>query len=286
MIAEMRQTEEDRLDEEMELLREMEGSGDNMPPPAAPPISKQQRKERKKNKRAGVVVEDSQDAIEAPFPAPSDISAAALGPDREEEGNAEDEDEGNGNGPVRRVWKKKGAKRQTRRVVMRPRGRLAAGVDVGDAEALEQEEDAEEGQIVPETQMLDGDVDVPEDQDEPSDIDSAAADDFEDADESDFELTIADGDEDDGPEDYDDEPKKPAQSAPAKAATALTATNSTKDNKSNNGAASTTKDGVVVKAAKKIAATANANFCRLKIRSAKGAAGAKGLAARNRFRRR
>ena len=242
MIAEMRQTEEDRLDEEMELLREMEGGGNDMPPP--PPqqtMTKQQRKERKKKQRAGLLVEDSQDVIEAPFPAPSDISAAALGPDREDEGNAEDGDEGNGNGPVRRVWKKKGAKRQTRRVLMRPRGLLAAGVDVGDAEELGQEEDAEEGAIVPETQMLDGDMELEADQDVPSDIDSAAADDFEDADESDFELTIADGDEDDGAEDDDDEPKKPAHSAPAKDSTATTATTSNKDNKTSSGNASTAK---------------------------------------------
>jgi len=284
MIAEMRQTEEDRLDEEMELLREMDG--DYMAPPPPPPVTKQQRKERKKNKRASVVVEDSQDVIEAPFPAPSDISAAALGPDREDEGHAESGDE---QGPLRRVWKKRGAKRQTRRVVMRPRGRVGAAADLGNAE--EHENDATVGledsdTIVPETQMLDGDGDVNVDQDVPSDIDAAAADDFEDAEESDFELTIADGSDDDEAEDYDDEPKKSAPSTSAKASAANIVATSPKDSKTNDGHGSTGKPGVMVKAVKKIKATANANYCRLKIRSAKGAAGAKGLAARNKFRRR
>lgn len=140
--------------------------------------------------------------------------------------------------------------------------------------------------------MLDGDVDVTAEQDVPSDIESAAGDDFEDAEESDFELTIPDGEEDDETEDYDDQETvskkhaQPARSVPAKATAATIINASAKDNKTTDGNASTAKPGLVAKAAKKIKATANANYCRLKIRSAKGAAGAKGLAARNRFRRR
>ncbi|KAF2819784.1 hypothetical protein CC86DRAFT_449813 [Ophiobolus disseminans] len=96
MIQAMKKDEDDKLDEEADIMREleMEEAGISIP---------------KKSRVPEVLVEDSQ----APMP---------LGPDRGL-GSDEDEDEEPELGPdgkPRRVWKKKGLKRQTRRVNMRP----------------------------------------------------------------------------------------------------------------------------------------------------------------------
>jgi hypothetical protein len=93
MIQAMKKDEDDKLDEEADIMREMEmeEAGISLPP--------------KKSKIPQVQIEDSQ----APMP---------LGPDRGLETD-EDEDEEPELGPdgkPRRVWKKKGLKRQTRRV--------------------------------------------------------------------------------------------------------------------------------------------------------------------------
>jgi hypothetical protein len=93
MIQAMKKDEDDKLDEEADIMREMEmeEAGISLPP--------------KKPRLPQVQIEDSQ----APMP---------LGPDRGLETD-EDEDEESELGPdgkPRRVWKKKGLKRQTRRV--------------------------------------------------------------------------------------------------------------------------------------------------------------------------
>jgi hypothetical protein len=93
MIQAMKKDEDDKLDEEADIMREMEmeEAGISLPP--------------KKSRIPQVQIEDSQ----APMP---------LGPDRGLETD-EDEDEEPELGPdgkPRRVWKKKGLKRQTRRV--------------------------------------------------------------------------------------------------------------------------------------------------------------------------
>ncbi|KAH8724476.1 DNA replication and checkpoint protein-domain-containing protein [Phaeosphaeriaceae sp. PMI808] len=96
MIQAMRKDEDDRLDEEADIMREleMEEAGISMP---------------RKPKAPEIQVEDSQ----APMP---------LGPDRgfESENEENNEPELGPDGKPRRVWKKKGLKRQTRRVIMRP----------------------------------------------------------------------------------------------------------------------------------------------------------------------
>jgi hypothetical protein len=93
MIQAMKKDEDDKLDEEADIMREMEmeEAGISLPP--------------KKPRLPQVQIEDSQ----APMP---------LGPDRGLETD-EDEDEEPKLGPdgkPRRAWKKKGLKRQTRRV--------------------------------------------------------------------------------------------------------------------------------------------------------------------------
>jgi hypothetical protein len=89
MIRGMKQQEEDRLDEEAELMREFEMEAEGIVV-------------AKKGKLEKVLVGDSQVVM-------------PLGPDRGLE-SEEDEEKENEEGANRRVWKKKGLKRQTRRV--------------------------------------------------------------------------------------------------------------------------------------------------------------------------
>jgi hypothetical protein len=102
MIQAMKKDEDDKLDEEADIMREMEmeEAGISLPP--------------KKPRIPLVEVEDSQ----APMP---------LGPDRGLETEDEDEEPELGpDGKPRRVWKKKGLKRQTRRVNSRFQGFIEA----------------------------------------------------------------------------------------------------------------------------------------------------------------
>ena len=90
MIQNMRKDEDDRLDEEADIMRELELEEEGVKAPSKPRASH-------------VQVTDSQ--IEMP-----------LGPDQGSESEDEkDEEEVGPDGKPRRVWKKKGLKRQTRR---------------------------------------------------------------------------------------------------------------------------------------------------------------------------
>ena len=91
MIQAMRKDEDDRLDEEADIMRELEMEEDGIPAP-------------RKARVPEILVEDSQMAM-------------PLGPDRgfESEDDSEDESGLGRDGKPRKVWKKKGLKRQTRR---------------------------------------------------------------------------------------------------------------------------------------------------------------------------
>lgn len=92
MLQAMKKDEEDQLDEEADIMREMEMEEAGISVPTKPKVPE-------------ILVEDSQ----APMP---------LGPDRGLESD-EDQDEGPllwADGKPRKAWKKKGLKRQTRRV--------------------------------------------------------------------------------------------------------------------------------------------------------------------------
>jgi hypothetical protein len=93
MIQAMKRDEDDKLDEEADIMREMEMEEAGIFVP-------------KKLKVPEIQIEDSQ----APMP---------LGPDRglETEEDEDEEPELGPDGQPRRVWKKKGLKRQTRRVI-------------------------------------------------------------------------------------------------------------------------------------------------------------------------
>lgn len=86
MIQGMRKQEDDRLDEEMEMMREMENGDDDQEHPK--PV---------------VQVEDSQVVM-------------PLGPDQAIESEESEEEEKDA-GVFRKPWKKKGLKRQTKRVI-------------------------------------------------------------------------------------------------------------------------------------------------------------------------
>jgi len=254
MIAAMRQTEDDRLDEEMELMRDMEDGNDGYVAPARSTVLRQTASERVDSEQeqeipADILVEDSQ------FP---DISAAELGPDGSHIVDTDSEPE-NERQP-RKAWKKKGLKRQTKRVIMRPTVRKPRVSAAGDG-PLQSEELMEDSQAVVApagpAKKLHGSKD-----------ENASG---SDCNESDFELELEESDDDDAV-------KAKSSVKPTKTTAYVPGADAGKkqDNDKN-------ETGVVKKPAKKISATAKANFCKLKIRSAKGASGAKGVAFKKRF---
>jgi 26S proteasome regulatory subunit N12 len=93
MIQAMKKDEDDKFDEEADIMRELEMEEEGIVAP-------------KKPRRPEILVEDSQ----APMP---------LGPDRglETDEDSDEEPELGADGKPRRAWKKKGLKRQTRRVI-------------------------------------------------------------------------------------------------------------------------------------------------------------------------
>jgi 26S proteasome regulatory subunit N12 len=92
MIQAMKKDEDDKLDEEADIMREMEMEEAGISMPRKPKVPE-------------IQIEDSQ----APMP---------LGPDRGAETEEDEEEPELGpDGQPRRVWKKKGLKRQTRRVI-------------------------------------------------------------------------------------------------------------------------------------------------------------------------
>ncbi|KAL8973335.1 MAG: hypothetical protein Q9183_000028 [Haloplaca sp. 2 TL-2023] len=100
LVKGLRDMEEAKLDEEMDTLRELEGEGGITARSQAPRLPK-------------VCAQDSQ------------VPDMPLGPDGQVESESEDEDVSKRQGTVRngrppKVWKKRGQKRTTRRVTMKP----------------------------------------------------------------------------------------------------------------------------------------------------------------------
>ena len=135
LVRGLRAMEDERLDEEMALLREMEGGSD---PFDNGPVAGAPAKKKPESKTEDVFVQDSQ-APDMP-----------LGPDGHHESDIEDDSlEGKGrDGKPLRVWKKRGQKRSTRMVVMKPsRGKWKPEPKWKAGSASETE------QVVPETQI-------------------------------------------------------------------------------------------------------------------------------------
>jgi hypothetical protein len=133
IIQGLRQQEEERMDEELEMLNEMEDEAMGIVRPKKTPAAPAAA--------AAVLVEDSQ-AVEMP-----------LGPDKAGGSSDESSDEEATGGFIRKPWKKKGLKRQTRRVIMRPVTHKAPKAGSGDALLTIDEDDGEEA--VQETQLPD-----------------------------------------------------------------------------------------------------------------------------------
>ncbi|MCJ1294282.1 regulatory particle non-ATPase [Xylographa carneopallida] len=137
LAKDLRDMEEEALDEELALLREIEGEGLGVAGGSANGVGG----------KAKLLVRDSQ------------VGDMPLGPDGAGEGSSEEEGEGEGEarGRAGKKWKKKGQKRSTRRVVMRP----TVGKWVPEKEwvggVVEEEEGEGEG-VVRETQVRDGEV--------------------------------------------------------------------------------------------------------------------------------
>ncbi|KAL1793930.1 hypothetical protein ACET3X_007351 [Alternaria dauci] len=203
MIQAMRKDEDDKLDEEADIMRELEMEEEGIAVPRKP-------------RAPQILIQDSQ-------------AVMPLGPDRglESDEDSEEEPELGPDGKPRRVWKKKGLKRQTRRVIMRP------NIVKPKPTPVQQTDDEPEGEQagVPETQV-------------PAVLEDEFGSDF------------------DGDADYaSDASHTPRRKVPAK--------------KAEQAKEKPVKEGVLKTAARKIKATANANYRRLNIKG-KAGTGAKG----------
>ncbi|KAF2012061.1 hypothetical protein BU24DRAFT_352730 [Aaosphaeria arxii CBS 175.79] len=206
MIQSMKKQEEDRLDEEAEIMAEleMEEMGISLP---------------KKAKTKAILVQDSQPAVV--------LDQDGFVPSEDEQDEQDGQDE---SGQPTRIWKKRGQKRQTRRVIMRPN----FAKPKPEPTMSYNDEDSEPETGVQETQ-----------------VGSTAHDEGKSGDESDSDYA---SDDSHTPKKRKVQPKKDKEAAKAEP----------KDNA-----------GPVKTAARKIKATAHANYRRLKIKS-KGGNGGKG----------
>ncbi|KAJ8122268.1 hypothetical protein ONZ43_g1494 [Nemania bipapillata] len=205
VVADLRKLEEERLDEELEALHEMENEA-NLPGVSRPPVSKAPLEILEPDSQAPQLLGGFDD--EALYDSPTE------------------ETKGRDGQPLR-IYKKKGQKRTTRRVNMKPtRAKRPQGAIENNAERETNEGD-ENDDVVPETQFdpnkpLEG---LPE-------VDS----------DSDFNASDA---EDEAPE----------EKVPKKAS------------KTDKAAPKTEKEGKVKKVARKVNELAHANFKRLKLRN-------------------
>ncbi|KAF2687699.1 hypothetical protein K458DRAFT_295428 [Lentithecium fluviatile CBS 122367] len=224
MIQSMRKQEEDRLDEEADIMLEMEMEEVGIQMPKKQPIP-------------DVLVEDSQ-------------AVMPLGPDRSLESDEEDKDEAEeqlgADGKPRRVWKKKGLKRQTRRVIMRPHF-------VGPKPEAQHPHDEES----------DGNAEGVAETQQPDAGNLASGDEYpDDDDESDYAS-----------DDSHSRKKRKTQKKKKK--------KPVNDSSKSQPTETEGKEGPVKTVARKIKATAHANYRRLKIKS-KGGNGGKGKFGRRR----
>lgn len=243
VVAGLRRLEEEKLDDEMEAMREAEMEMEGMLPPPA----KKRRVsgdddgadgEREEELRDGVVeVGDSQaHARDKPVLLGGFDDEGLLDSDVEEQLDR---------GQPLRVFKKKGQKRTTRRVNMKPT-RARRPTTLPGEEGIDEEDDEE---VVPETQF-----------------DAAKADG-----EREFEVLYG-SDFEEGEEEEGEASKK------------KTRAKKVKDKKDKDGKDGEEKEGTVKKAVRKVKATAHANFKRLKLKNY-GAKGGPGVNSRFRRRR-
>ena len=159
IIQGMRKQEDDMLDDELDIMREMEGA-EQVPKTKPTAVRKDsQSADRPSDTLPGpeVLVEDSQ-------------AAMPLGPDRAFE-SEESDDDNQDNGQQRKPYKKKGLKRQTKRVMMRPVTHRAPKAATTQNQPIpEVEQDRE---VVADTQLAI--ATIPEDFDDESDYSDTEA---------------------------------------------------------------------------------------------------------------
>ncbi|ROW09954.1 hypothetical protein VPNG_06347 [Cytospora leucostoma] len=281
ILADLRRTEEEHLDDELEALREMENEGTSTQP-------------------AGNLSKSKPAPASAPAPAPAPkqteeppILDSILAEDTQKQnmnllGGFDDEalydsqddmNEGvDQHGNPLKVYKKKGQKRTTRKANMRPvrTRRTQTGTNPGAAGQAAGGEDEDEDEVVPETQHgasgpahpnnQEQQDDNNDDQDDPAMLSG-----------SEFGGSEYDDDEDELAMDQPQKLRKPAGRPGSKRQTAPAATTAKKAGDDEK------PDGKVKKAARKVNELAHANFKRLKLRNS-GAKGGPGF--NSRFRRR
>jgi hypothetical protein len=226
VVAGLRKLEEEKLDDEMDAMREAEMEMGGMPPP--PALKKVGgEKQLGDGGEGGVEVEDSQVQSDKPLLLGGFDDEGLLDSDVEEQLDR---------GQPLRVYQKKGQKRTTKRSKLKPT------IMKRPVEVAEEASDGEE-EVVPETQIVGGEVDA------------------------------GSGSEFGGEEDEEEEVVKKKTKKAVK-----------KDKgKDKSGKEGEEKEGTVKKAVRKVKATANANFKRLKLRNY-GAKGGPGC--NSRFKRR
>lgn len=246
LVKGLRAMEDERLDEEMALLREMEGGSD---PAGRGAVAVAPAGQKPTSRTDNVFVQDSQ-APDMP-----------LGPDGHHESDSEDDKlEGKGrDGKPLRVWKKRGQKRSTRMVVMKPsRGKWKPEPKW---EGGQEDEEEQVIQVIPETQVP---VTTPV-ADEVQDDLSLPEDDFE-------EQTTSES----GGEPSLRKPKKNKKKKKKKNEAAQTTTTTTTTTTGKPAPEPSKAEDAPQKKKKKVGPTANANFRALKIRGK----GSKGRGAR------
>lgn len=262
ILADLRRTEEEQLDDDLDALREMEGEGTTTKPPAGEPSNTEPAPEPAPESKQARDARDV-DSILAEDSQKQNMTLLGGFDDEGMYDSQDGEQEGvdRGGRPLK-VYKKKGQKRTTRKANMRPV--RTKRPSTGQEQAGEGEGDGDNDGIVPETQ--------------PSAPRSTRQRGRQEADDpallsgSESAGSEYDDDEDELAQDYPPKPKKTAGKSSTKGTAPAAKTKG--DDK---------PAGKVKKAARKVNELAHANFKRLKLRNS----GAKGGAGFNsRFRRR
>ncbi|KAL1873882.1 hypothetical protein Daus18300_003754 [Diaporthe australafricana] len=268
IVADLRKTQEQDLDDDLDALRDVENEG---APPTGPAAKKPS---------AASAAEDQSPALPAQASGDDHHTQTILAEDSQKQslgllGGFDDEgmyDSGDGeaegldrDGKPLRVWKKKGQKRTTRKANMRP-VRTRRPSSAGPPQESEQGDD----ELIPETQF--GTVTTAEPgADEDADAASCSEFDGSDYDEDEDELSR-----------HEPRAVKKSTATTTTAASKKKAAPSAKQKKGGNGGGEK-PEGKVKKTARKVNELAHANFKRLKLRNS----GAKGGPGHNsRFRRR
>ncbi|KAI0397539.1 hypothetical protein F5Y17DRAFT_347719 [Xylariaceae sp. FL0594] len=265
VVASLRKMEEEKLDDELEALREMENED------AKTTTSKNTNNNTAKSATTTQpTVAPAQAPVERPEILEPDSQTRHLLGGFDDEGlydSPTEADKATGGLPMR-VYKKKGQKRTTRRVNMRPTRAKRATAPLGEASGSDDDNDNE---VVPETQFDPNRPieEMPEVDDEDDDEDDESGSEFGGGDDDDEEDVPA--------EDAEEDAKTTAKKKKNKKNTKLTKPAPSKDKKEK-------KEGAIKKVARKVNELAHANFKRLKLRNS-GSKGGPGFGSRFRRRR-